>query len=87
MNKLRSGIFVYRLQKIKTDKNQDFAFGKVLLVKLKLFSKQLTPFDMDSGKRIVEMQMFNEKDKAYHLVDINSIIKIKGGFGVRYLDD
>jgi len=87
MNKLRSGIFVDRLQKIKTDKNQDFAFGKVLLVKMKLFSKQLTPFDMDSGKRIVELQMFNEEDRAYHLVDINSIVKVKGGFGVRYLDN
>lgn len=86
MNKIRirSGFFIDRLQKIKTDKHDDFTFGKVLMVKEKIFSKKLTPYDADSGKPIIELQMFNEEDREYHTVDINSITKVKNGFGVIY---
>lgn len=83
---LKFAIAIDRVQKIKVAEEDNFFFSKIILVKQKMFSNKLAPFDLDSGKKIIELQLFEEADKEYHTVNIDSFKKIKGGFTVEYLD-
>ena len=64
------------LQMVKTQDNNEFHFAHIGLAKLKIFSNKLTPFNMDSGRQITEMKFFDEKDRTYRPVDINSFVSL-----------
>lgn len=87
---LKIGIIIERLQRIKTKETDNYFFSSVILLKPKMFSKQLIPYvyDMDNGigEQIIDMQLFEEENRKYHTVNIDSFTKIKGGFSVEYLD-
>lgn len=87
---LKVGIIIERLQRIKTKETDNYFFSSVILLKHKMFSKQLIPYayDVDNGigEQIIDMQLFEEENRKYHTVNIDSFTKIKGGFSVEYLD-
>lgn len=87
---LKIGIIIERLQRIKTKETDNYFFSSVILLKHKMFSKQLIPYayDVDNGigEQIIDMQLFEEENRKYHTVNIDSFTKIKGGFSVEYLD-
>lgn len=83
---LKYGLHLDRLQKIKLNETDNYFFSNIVLIKPKLFSKKLIPYDLNSGNKIIDMQLFEEEDRRYHTVNIDSFTKIKGGFSVEYLD-
>jgi hypothetical protein len=65
-----------RLQMIKTEKDEDFRFGKVLLVKEHWLGRKMQPVDATDGKDfpdIVAMKLFIEEDGQYHEIDVDNI--------------
>ena len=97
MIKFRPAMMLDRLQMVKTEKDKDFRFGRVLLVKEKMLSQKLTPFDVtnnnepiDGYHKIIAMKLYEEDTQTYREVDVNDIfaVGLRGrGYRVAYLDE
>ena len=81
MVKIRPSVLLGRLQLIKTEKDKDFRFGRVLLVKDKWFGSRLVPIDATrcfgasecDYPEIIAMKIFVEDEGKYREVDVSKI--------------
>ena len=69
----RIGFEVDRVQRIKTDEDDNFRFSKIILLQEKWFRKKLIPIDSETGKQVLQMEHFDETTKRYLAIDVNKI--------------
>lgn len=76
-------------QLLMTGDDSDYRLGHVVLVKLKLFSRKLTPFDMKTGKTVNKMKYYVRAKDKYYEVDIEHFIQkniFSRTYNIRFTD-
>ncbi len=86
---VRSGILTTRLLRVKSKVNKEWHFTRVYLIRTKIYSNKLTPFDVSDNSLITEMACFDEQAYEYRPIKIASLrsdnlISLKWSF--EYLD-
>lgn len=61
---------------VRTQRNAEFHFANIGLAQLKLFSRKLTPFDMDTGSMVTEIKVFDEEKRIYRPVKLDSFVSV-----------
>ena len=87
--KVISGIMPTRLVKVKSRENKEWHFTRVCLMRIKIFSNKLIPFDMSDDSLITEMACFDEQAYEYRPVKIASLRSenlISSKWSFEYLD-
>ena len=70
---VKMGILSTRLFRVKSKVNKEWHFARVCLMRIKIFSNKLTPFDMSDNSLITEMACFDEQAYEYRPVNIASL--------------
>ncbi len=70
---IRLGKLLDRMHQVMVVGDNDFRYGKVILITICILSKKLTPFDEESGQQIIRMRLRDESGELKE-IDVNKII-------------